>query len=227
MVAAVDVLADNAGTCLVSPETTALGRQTLSRTTTGRVRVSARFDDLRDAPAAFDVAKVTLRSHTHSASPVSVFDGSILATAAVSAPGAMVKSARTMLDGLENLAEEARDLLFETFRVWQESDASVRHRGNADSICEERGDLHDQLVKAVREWHSYPQPADDAQHLAAWRCRFDHLGAHRPSLLEATLAGVRALTCAATELGGLGVRMSSLHTSPISNKATMIANDHR
>jgi PucR C-terminal helix-turn-helix domain/GGDEF-like domain len=97
----------------------------LSRTTTGRAGVSARFDDLRDTPPAFHVAKVTLRSRAQSASLVSVFDGSILATAAVSAPEVMVKSAATLLNGFDDLSEGERQLLFETFRVWQESDSSV------------------------------------------------------------------------------------------------------
>src|SRR5246127_5078967 len=71
----------------------------LSRTTTDRVGVSARFHDLRGAPQAFHVAKVTLRGRAQSSSPVAVFDGSILATAAVSAPAVMVNSVASLLDG--------------------------------------------------------------------------------------------------------------------------------
>ena len=51
-----------------------------------RVGVSARFDDLRDTAHALHCAKVTLRGRADPASGVSVFDGSILATAVVSAP---------------------------------------------------------------------------------------------------------------------------------------------
>ena len=61
------------------------------RLATNRVGVSARFDDLRDTPQALHFAKVMLRGRPHEASPVAVFDGSILATAAVSAPDVMVK----------------------------------------------------------------------------------------------------------------------------------------
>jgi DNA-binding PucR family transcriptional regulator len=50
----------------------------------------------------------------------------MLATAAVSAPQVMVKSAAAVLDGFSDLGEEERELLFETFRAWQDSDASVR-----------------------------------------------------------------------------------------------------
>jgi DNA-binding PucR family transcriptional regulator len=63
-----------------------------------------------------------------------VFDGSILATAAVSAPEVMVKAVRTVLDGFSDLGEEERELLFETFRVWQDSNASVRDTADA-LIC--------------------------------------------------------------------------------------------
>ena len=54
-----------------------------------------------------------------------MFDGSILATAAVSAPEVMVKSVGAALDGFHDLPGEEREMLFETFRVWQDNDASV------------------------------------------------------------------------------------------------------
>ena len=104
----------------------------LSRTTTDRVGVSARFHDLRDTPQAFHVAKVTLRGRADGASRVAVFDGSILATAAVSAPEVMVNSVATVLDAFDDLDGEERELLFETFRAWQECDASVR--GTAERL---------------------------------------------------------------------------------------------
>jgi hypothetical protein len=58
----------------------------MSRMTTARVGVSAAFKDLRDTPRALHVARVMLHGPTDSTSSVAVFDGSILATAAVSAP---------------------------------------------------------------------------------------------------------------------------------------------
>jgi PucR C-terminal helix-turn-helix domain/GGDEF-like domain len=97
----------------------------LSRTTTHRVGVSARIEDLCDVPQAMHTAKVTLRGRADRGSRVVVFDGSILATAAVSAPAVMLKSARTVLEHFDDLGEEERQLLFETFRVWQENDASM------------------------------------------------------------------------------------------------------
>jgi len=97
----------------------------LLRTTTNRVGVSARFDDLRDTPQAFHVAKVMLRGPSDNGSRVAMFDGSILATAAVSAPSVMLKSVGNIFRGFDDLGDEERELLFETFRVWQASDASL------------------------------------------------------------------------------------------------------
>jgi hypothetical protein len=93
---------------------------------TNRVGVSARFDDLRDTPQALHFAKVMLRGRSPQASPVAVFDGSLLAIAAVAAPDVMVKSIGNALGGFDDLPDDEREMLFETFRVWQDSDASVR-----------------------------------------------------------------------------------------------------
>ena len=97
----------------------------MSRMTTARVGVSAVFKDLRNTPRALHVARVMLRGPTDSTSSVAVFDGSILATAAVSAPEAMVQAVGAALDGFGDLPEEEREVLFETFRAWQDTDASV------------------------------------------------------------------------------------------------------
>jgi len=97
----------------------------VSRVAAERVGVSARFGDLRDTPEALHFAKVMLRSNTEGSSAVAVFDGSILATAAISAPNLMLKSANSALDRLANLPAQEREMLYETFRVWEESDASV------------------------------------------------------------------------------------------------------
>jgi hypothetical protein len=98
----------------------------ISRMSTDRVGVSARFDDLRDTPQALHFAKVTLRGRAGRRSKVVVFDGSILATAAVGAPEVMIKWVGTALDCFYDLPDDDREILFETFRVWQDNDASVR-----------------------------------------------------------------------------------------------------
>jgi hypothetical protein len=97
-----------------------------SRMTTARVGVSAPFEDLRDTPRALHVARVMVRGPTDATSSVAVFDGSILATAAVSAPEAMIKTVGAALDGFGDLPNQERAMLFEAFRVWRDNDASVR-----------------------------------------------------------------------------------------------------
>jgi PucR C-terminal helix-turn-helix domain/GAF domain/GGDEF-like domain len=104
----------------------------VSRTAVGRVGVSAQFNDLREAPQALHFAKVTLRGRPD-ASTVAVFDGTILATAALAAPEVMVKSAGVTLACFNDLPDEEREILFETFRVWQETEASVG--AAAERLC--------------------------------------------------------------------------------------------
>jgi hypothetical protein len=69
---------------------------------------------------------VMLRGCGDSGSSVAVFDGSILAAAVVSAPEAMIRTVGPALDGFSDLPAEEREMLFDTFRVWQDNDASVR-----------------------------------------------------------------------------------------------------
>jgi sugar diacid utilization regulator len=97
----------------------------LSRTTTARVGVSAAFGDLRDTPQALHVARMMLRGPTDSTSSVAVFDGSILATAVVSAPQVMVQTVGAALDPFTDLPDAERETLFDTFRVWQDTEGSV------------------------------------------------------------------------------------------------------
>jgi PucR C-terminal helix-turn-helix domain/GAF domain/GGDEF-like domain len=104
----------------------------VSRTAVGRVGVSAKFNDLREAPQALHFAKVTLRGRPD-ASTVAVFDGTILATAALAAPEVMVKSAGITLACFDDLPDEEREILFETFQVWQETEASVG--AAAERLC--------------------------------------------------------------------------------------------
>jgi hypothetical protein len=98
----------------------------MSRMTTARVGVSAAFDDLRETPTALHVARVMLRGKGDCDSSVAVFDNSILAGAVVNAPEAMIRTVGPVLDAFSDLANDEREMLFETFRVWQDHDACVR-----------------------------------------------------------------------------------------------------
>jgi sugar diacid utilization regulator len=134
----------------------------VSRLATDRVGVSARFDDLRDAPHALHFAKVMLRGRPHQASPVTVFDGSILATAAVSAPDVMVKSIGNALGGFDDLPDADREMLFETFRVWQDNDASVRSAAEV-LICHPNTVRHRLRRIEKRTGRSLSRPKDVAE----------------------------------------------------------------
>ena len=97
----------------------------VSRMAVDRVGISARFDDLREIPQALHFAKMTLLGRPNSTSRVSMFDGTILTTAALAAPEVMIKSAGATLACFADLPDEEREILFETFWVWQETDAAV------------------------------------------------------------------------------------------------------
>ena len=102
----------------------------VSRMTTMRVGVSAKFDGLRDTAQALRYARVMLRGRPEPGLPVSVFDGSVLASAAVGAPEVMTKLVAPIVDSFAGMADEERAVLFDTFRVWVENDGSLRATGD-------------------------------------------------------------------------------------------------
>jgi hypothetical protein len=134
----------------------------VSRLATNRVGVSARFEDLRDAPQALHFAKLMLRDQPDEASRVAVFDGSILATAALSAPDVMVKLIGKALDGFDDLPDAEREVLFETFRVWQDNDASVRSAAEV-LICHPNTVRHRLRRIEKRTGRSLSRPRDVAE----------------------------------------------------------------
>jgi hypothetical protein len=134
----------------------------VSRTAVHRVGVSARFSDLRETPQALHFAKMTLRGRPEHTSPVAVFDGSVLATAALAAPEVMVKSAGSALDTFSDLPDEEREILFETFRVWQETDASVG--AAAERLCCHPNTVRHRLRRIEkRTGRSLSRPRDVAE----------------------------------------------------------------
>jgi sugar diacid utilization regulator len=142
----------------------------LSRTTTARVGVSACFGDLRDTPRALHVARMMLRGPTDSTSSVAVFDGSLLATAAVSAPEVMIQTVGAALDGFGDLADAEREMLFETFRVWQDTEGSV---GGAAAvlICHPNTVRHRLRRIEKRTGRSLLRPRDVAELCLAFEVR--------------------------------------------------------
>jgi hypothetical protein len=98
----------------------------VSRTATTRVGVSPRFNSLRETAQALRYARVTLEGRSHTSSLVSIFDGSILASAAVSAPEVMVKLVTPTMECFAELPDNERDVLFDTFWAWLEHNGSLR-----------------------------------------------------------------------------------------------------
>jgi hypothetical protein len=134
----------------------------VSRIAVDRVGVSARFNDLRETRQALHFAKMTLLGQSNSTSPIAVFDGSILATATLAAPEAMVKSAGTILARFDDLPDEEREILFETFRVWQETDASVG--GTAERLCCHPNTVRYRLHRIEKRTRlSFSRPRDIAE----------------------------------------------------------------
>jgi DNA-binding PucR family transcriptional regulator len=86
--------------------------------------MSARFDDLRQTAKALRNARMMLRARPDSGPAVTVFDGSILATAAVSAPEEMIELAAPVLDRFADLGAEEHHVLFETFQAWLDNGGS-------------------------------------------------------------------------------------------------------
>lgn len=103
----------------------------VSRIATARVGVSARFDEMSDTAQALRQARISLRGRADPGTQLSVFDGSILATAAVSAPEAMVKVAAPTMACFADLGDDEREVLFETFRAWLDNDGSMRNVAEA------------------------------------------------------------------------------------------------
>jgi sugar diacid utilization regulator len=101
----------------------------LKRVATTRVGVSPRFDNLADTAQALRFARVAVNARGGGSGLVTVFEDSVLAVAAVSAPEVTQKLADVVLGRFDDLAAEERDVLFDTFRAWVENDGSMAKAG--------------------------------------------------------------------------------------------------
>ncbi len=90
----------------------------LERQATTRVGVSPPFNDLTDTAQALRYARVALNTRSSRTGGVTVFEDSLLAVAAVSAPEVTNKVAAIILGQFDDLSSDEKGVLFETFRVW-------------------------------------------------------------------------------------------------------------
>jgi hypothetical protein len=90
-----------------------------------RVGVSPQFHELTDTAQALRYARVALNARGSKNGGVTVFDNSVLAVAAVSAPEVTKKVASVILGQFDVLPSEEKDVLFDTFRAWLANKGSV------------------------------------------------------------------------------------------------------
>jgi hypothetical protein len=97
----------------------------LERQAATRVGVSPPFNDLTDTAQALRYARVALNTRSSRAGGVTVFEDTLLAVAAVSAPEVTNKVAALILGQFNDLPSHEKGVLFETFRAWLEKKGST------------------------------------------------------------------------------------------------------
>jgi hypothetical protein len=90
-----------------------------------RVGVSPQYDQLTNTAQALRYARVALNARSSNNGGVTVFDNSVLAVAAVSAPEVTKKVATVILGQFDDLPTEEKAVLFDTFRAWLANKGSV------------------------------------------------------------------------------------------------------
>jgi hypothetical protein len=98
----------------------------LGRVATKPVGVSPAFDDLANTAQALRYARVAVNARGRGPGTVTVFDDSVIAVAAVSAPEVAKKVTELVLGGaFDDMTTEEKDVLFATFRTWVDNDGSI------------------------------------------------------------------------------------------------------
>src|SRR6476469_6261141 len=90
-----------------------------------RVGVSPQFHELTNTAQALRYARVALNARSSKNGCVTVFDNSVLAVAAVSAPEVTKKVAAVILGQFDDLPTEEKDVLLDTFSGWLANKGSV------------------------------------------------------------------------------------------------------
>jgi len=97
----------------------------LGRIATTPVGVSPAYDDLADTAQALRYARVAVNARGREPGAVTVFDDSIIAVAAVSAPEVAKKVFDLVLGTFDDMTSDEKDVLFNTFRTWVDNDGSI------------------------------------------------------------------------------------------------------
>jgi PucR C-terminal helix-turn-helix domain/GGDEF-like domain len=97
----------------------------LGRVATTAVGISPEFDNLADTAQALRYARIAVNARGRGPGAVTVFDDSVIAIAAVSAPEVAMKVADLVLGAFNDMTSEEKDVLFNTFRTWVDNDGSI------------------------------------------------------------------------------------------------------
>jgi hypothetical protein len=100
-------------------------KELLARIATTRIGISPAYDDLADTAQALRYARVAVNAQPGEPGMVTVFEDSILAVAAVSAPEVSAKLADLVLGSFGDLSTDEKSVLFDTFRTWVDNDGSI------------------------------------------------------------------------------------------------------
>ncbi len=99
--------------------------EVLHQAATARVGISPPFDELSETNDALRFARLALIGKPTAESLISVFDDTPLAVAAVSAPEAMAKIKSSLLRRVDELPEDERRVLIDTFHAWVQTGGSA------------------------------------------------------------------------------------------------------
>lgn len=99
--------------------------EVLRSSATSRVGISPSFDDLADTGDGLRYARLAIAGRPTNDQLVQVFDDSPLSLAAVSSPDVMQRIGRSILGALDDLPEDERAVLVETFEAWLDAGGSA------------------------------------------------------------------------------------------------------
>ncbi|OBF84548.1 hypothetical protein A5791_24235 [Mycobacterium sp. 852002-51163_SCH5372311] len=99
--------------------------EVLRQVATARVGISPPYDELSETSDALRYARLAVIGKPSAESLVAVFDDTPLAVAAVSAPEVMAKIKTTLLGRVDELPDEERAVLLDTFQAWLQAGGSA------------------------------------------------------------------------------------------------------